>query len=83
MSFVIPTLSQLGPTLRGFRRQRNLTQTDVGRLAGLQQKTVSMLETHPERCTLVSLFKYLSAVEASLSIAHIESLRNAHSGDGW
>lgn len=83
MSFVIPTVAQLGPTLRGFRQQRNLTQIEVGRLAGLQQKTVSMLETRPERCTLVTLFKYLSAVEASLSLAHIESLRNAPSGDDW
>ena len=83
MSFVIPTLSQLGPTLRGFRRQRNLTQTEVGRLSGLQQKTVSKLETHPERCTLVSLFKYLSAVEASLSLAPIAPLRHPPSGDDW
>jgi len=68
MGFLITATEQLGPTLRGLRRAARLTQTQVARAGGLRQKTVSMLENEPQRCTVASLIRYLAAVGAPLNL---------------
>ncbi len=76
MRFLITASEQLGPTLRGLRRAAHLTQTQVARAGGLRQKTVSMLENEPQRCTVGSLIRYLAAVGAPLNL---EQGRPSHS----
>ena len=68
MGFLITATEQLGPTLRGLRRAARLTQTQVARAGGLRQKTVSLLENEPQRCTVESLIRYLSAIGAPLNL---------------
>jgi len=68
MRFLITATEQLGPTLKGLRRAAGLTQTQVALAGGLQQKTVSMLENDPQRCTVESLIRYLVAVGTPLNL---------------
>ena len=79
MPYIITNPQQLGPTLRGLRKQKGLTQVEMAKLSGLGQKTISLLETEPWRCSVDSLLRYLSAVDAAMSLDFIAALRG--SGD--
>lgn len=68
MSFTATTSAQLGSTLRGLRKAAALTQTELAQRSGLQQKTISLLETAPQRCSVDSLMRYISAVEVVLTL---------------
>ena len=67
-TFPIQGTQQLADVVCGLRRDRGLTQKEVAALVGLQQKTVSLLETEPHRCSVGTLFKYLSAIRYSVSL---------------
>ncbi len=77
MPFVITNPQQLGPTLKGLRKQKGLTQVRMAELSGLGQKTISLLETEPWRCSVDSLLRYLSAVDAAMSLDLIAALRGS------
>ncbi|MBT3339977.1 MAG: helix-turn-helix domain-containing protein [Planctomycetes bacterium] len=62
----VNTALQLAHALRRYRRRLGLTQTQAAARVGLLQKTVSALETNPERCQIESLFRLLSALELDL-----------------
>lgn len=49
------------------RKKLKLSQTAVGNLVGLKQKTISAFENKPERCQLDTLFRILSAVKLDLT----------------
>ena len=68
MSYLVSAAPQLGATLRGMRKLRRMTQHDVAHASGLRQKTVSLLETEPHRCSVDSLMRYLSAVRVNISL---------------
>lgn len=82
MAFVITSQQQLGPTLKGLRKQKGLTQIQLARHSGLGQKTVSLLETEPWRCSVDSLLRYLAAVDAAMSLDFIAALRSG-GGEAW
>ena len=63
MPFLVAGAPQLGDVLRGLRKARKLTQVDVARASGMLQKTVSMLEINPSRCSVDSLMRYIAAVD--------------------
>ena len=83
MAFLVTASAQLGPTLRGLRKSRALTQADVARASGLRQKTVSLLETAPQRCSVDSLLRYLGAVRATLSLDLLPSTAGAGHDGAW
>jgi HTH-type transcriptional regulator/antitoxin HipB len=64
----ISTSKQLAITLRARRKALNLTQKQVARLVGLLPKTVSALETDPDRCSVESLRSLLVALNLELSL---------------
>ncbi len=66
MEHTITTLAQLGHVLKGCRRQRGLTQRELGAKVGLLQKAVSALESDPSRASVERLFRLLSALELEL-----------------
>lgn len=66
MEYLALTPYQLAQVLRGFRRSRGLTQLNAAALGGLLQKTVSNIESAPERTSVESLFKLLSALNVEL-----------------
>jgi DNA-binding XRE family transcriptional regulator len=75
VAFVITNPQQLGPTLKGLRKQKCLTQMQMARQSGLGQKTISLLETEPWRCSVDSLLRYLSAVDVAMSLDFMAALR--------
>jgi transcriptional regulator with XRE-family HTH domain len=82
VAFVITNKQQLGPTLKGLRKQKSLTQIQLAKQTGLGQKTISLLETEPWRSSVDSLLHYLSAVDAAISLDFIAALRSS-SSEEW
>lgn len=66
--FAARTPEQLGSVLRGFRRQRGLTQAQLGARVGLAQKAISAVESHTRSVGVEQLFKILAALEVELSV---------------
>jgi HTH-type transcriptional regulator / antitoxin HipB len=54
--------AQLGPVLRGFRKEAGLSQREVAARGGLLQKTVSRLETDASHASVEMLFRLLHAL---------------------
>lgn len=61
-----PTPEQLASVLRGQRQASKLTQKQAAALVGLLPKTISALESDPERGSVGSLYKLLSALGLEL-----------------
>ena len=66
MYFPIQTPQQLADVLRARRKHLGLTQADAGTAVGLRPKTISVLESGPERSSVRTLFRILSALELEL-----------------
>jgi len=83
MDHLIATTDQLSHVLRSVRKAQNLSQLEVGKSVGLLQKSVSVLENHPETATIESLFKLLSALGLELVVSPKKSGSDKVSnGDG-
>ena len=81
--FLVAASPQLGQVLRDLRKSRKLTQVDVARDSGMRQKTVSMLETHPNRCSIDSLMRYLAAVRGRVLLDLDSDVKPGSSGSDW
>lgn len=68
MEYPLKTPDQLGAVLKGFRRERKLTQAEVGSRVGLAQNAVSEMESQPARSSLGRVFKLLAALELDLVV---------------
>lgn len=62
------TPQQLGAILAGYRKERSLTQAELGAKLGVAQMVVSLLEKDPQRASLARVFKLLSALELDLVV---------------
>ena len=69
MDTFIFTSQQLAKTLKSRRKALKLTQKEAADLVGLLPKTVSALESDPDRCSLESLRKLLAALRLELAVA--------------
>lgn len=66
---VIRAPAQLGVLLRGVRRQRGLSQSDLAlRAGGASQARLSQLELQPGRLTLDRLLLILAALDLELVV---------------
>ena len=74
--FSIKTPQQLGSVLKGFRRDKGLTQETVGAKVGLAQKAVSKLELDPGTAGLNQVFKLLAALDLELVIRPRGSIKS-------
>ena len=68
MEYLILTPNQLAAALKNRRKALNLTQVEAAERVGLLPKTVSALESHPERCTLESLLKLISTLDLEITL---------------
>jgi HTH-type transcriptional regulator/antitoxin HipB len=68
MKYVAKTPTQLGQILKGFRQSDGLTQVDVARRMGAQQKTISAVETTTGSISVERLYKALAALGLDLVI---------------
>lgn len=75
MDYPIKTPRQLGAVLKGFRRDRNLTQAEIGARVGLAQNTVSEIESNPTRSSVERVFKLLAALDVDLVLRPREHSR--------
>jgi HTH-type transcriptional regulator / antitoxin HipB len=58
--------NQLAAALRSQRTLRGMTQAEAGANVGLLPKTISALESTPERSSIGSLLKLLAALDLQL-----------------
>ena len=66
MEHISNTPSQLGQALRQHRKARGWTQIEVADAVGLLPKTISGLESVPDRSQVGSLLKLISALGLEL-----------------
>lgn len=59
---------QLKPLLRSLRKQRGLTQAQLGQLLGVSQARVAEIEANPGVVSIASMLKLLSALGAGLQL---------------
>ena len=83
MDYTVHTPHQLAQALRSQRKSKHLTQKTAGAAVGLLPKTISGLESSPQRCTLASLFKLLSALELELVLRPKLSETDASIDSQW
>jgi len=67
-TFLAKTPQQLGAIVRGYRKQRELTQQQLALQLGLPQKAISLAETTPETMSVARLFQLLSALGVELTL---------------
>ena len=68
MDYPLKTPGQLGAVLKGFRRERKLTQAAVGAAVGLPQNAISQIEAAPNHSSLARVFKVLAALELEVVV---------------
>jgi HTH-type transcriptional regulator/antitoxin HipB len=66
--YPIKSPNQLGSVLQGYRKERALTQKDVGAKVGLAQKAISKIELAPGQTGLGLIFKVLAALDLELVV---------------
>ena len=92
MEYRIAIAQQLTSLVRSIRKERQITQEQLGERLGLSQRTVAQFEAHPEKASFERVLQALSALEIDLVLKEREtptssSTRNdlpKHSdGDTW
>lgn len=68
MSTPIRTTGTLGPLLKRIRKAQHLSQADLGRLIGLSQERISVIESAPEKVTLDNLLTVMMALGAYFTV---------------
>jgi HTH-type transcriptional regulator/antitoxin HipB len=77
LEYLALTPHQLAQVLRGFRTARGLTQREAAARGGLLQKTISSLETAPEKSSIEILYRLLTALEVELVVREKPTARKA------
>lgn len=82
MSTAQPLLTaiQLGQLLRTARKQRGLTQAEVGARLGLSQNRVSHLEGHADELSVKQLLTWCAVVGLELSLGQRQTMAPEASG---
>ncbi|MFZ2340637.1 MAG: helix-turn-helix transcriptional regulator [Bacteroidales bacterium] len=58
----------LGELIRQIRKERNLTQEQLGELIGVQKAQISRLENHTGNVTLSTIIKVFTALKATIKM---------------
>jgi HTH-type transcriptional regulator/antitoxin HipB len=66
--YTVKTSQQLGAVLRGYRKERQLTQQQVGTKSGVPQPIISRMEDDPGPKALSQLLKVLGALDLELAV---------------
>ena len=78
MNHLINNPVKLAHTLKAERKNLRLTQEEAAGKSGLLLKTVSLLENHPEKCSVETLLKHLSALDLELHLTRTEVSSEYH-----
>ncbi len=68
MVYPIKTLSQLPLVLKGFRKEKGLTQTAMAEMLGITQQSYAYFEANPATATLERLFVVLRLLDVEISL---------------
>lgn len=68
MQTIARSPGQLGSLIYHHRQQRGLTQTQLGAILGMTQKTISKLENGNPAARLDTLFHLLAALDLELTV---------------
>lgn len=60
-------LEILGELIRKIRLERNLTQTELGKLIGVQRAQISKLENHTNNVTMETILKVFGALRTKVN----------------
>lgn len=71
MSYPIKTLSQLPLILKGFRKEKHLTQAVMGEKLGITQQSYAAFEANPSMATLDRLFVVLRLLDVEISLDQV------------
>lgn len=75
MDYPIKILSQLRPTLIGFRKQKGLTQASLAQLLGITQQSYAKLEADPASASIERLFKVLQLLDVEIILSEKKNVR--------
>lgn len=73
----------LGYLLKDARKKRNLTQSEAGRLVGLEQAVISRIEQGRHALRVDTLFRLLSALDYELLLQPREESIRQKEEDAW
>lgn len=79
MDYPIKTLDQLPLVLKGFRKQRGLTQAAMAERLGITQQSYAWFEANPATATLERLFTVLRLLDVEISLDPAGALAGAGS----
>lgn len=68
MVYPIKTLSQLPLVLKGFRKEKGLTQAALAEKLGITQQSYAYFEANPATATLERLFMVLRLLDVEISL---------------
>ena len=69
MIYPIKTLSQISLLLKGFRKEKGLTQAVMAERLGITQQSYAYFEANPATATLERLFLVLRMLDVEISLA--------------
>lgn len=81
MDSLVLTNRQLAMALKARRKSLGLTQIQAASRVGLLPKTISALEVRPERASVESLYKYLSALDMEVYLHRKEDTHTPGAGE--
>ncbi len=73
MIYSIKTLKQLPLFLKGFRKEKGLTQAAMAERLGISQQAYARFEANPETATLERLFLVLRTLDVEISLARSDT----------
>ena len=73
MEYAARTPQQLGRVLKSCRKQRRLTQGEVGSKVGVRQSQISVIEEQGAKVTVETLYKVLSGLGLELVLRDIDA----------
>lgn len=68
MAHIARSSRQLGAVIQRARKQKGMSQTDLGGLAGLRQELVSKIETGQEGTRLSSIYALFAALDLEMIV---------------
>lgn len=71
MIYPIKTLSQLPLLLKGFRKEKGLTQTAIAERLGITQQSYAYFEANPAAATLERLYLVLRMLDVEVSLDQV------------
>lgn len=73
MEYRVAVAQQLSGLLRSFRKERKMTQQQLGERLGMTQRMVAKFESCPERAKFERVLQALSALEIDLILKERET----------